>query len=410
MNVLVVSRCLPLPLHHGDRLILHHLLRTLGRRGHELDVLAFSLDGRDAAELPAARQLARSVDLVPEQPRSPARYLRRLLTGAPRSPRQCWSPAMAAAIQERLIARRYDLVHFFGGIQVYEFGPLAAGRPRIIVPYESHGLLLERAAAAATGIGARLRLRAALAVTRRFERTMYRGFDRVVLVSEVDAGYLRRLAPDLPLVVIPNGVDAEHFTPRAAGDGLPTLIFVGNFDYGPNQLAATSLVREVLPAVRAAVPEARLTLVGADPPPSIQRLAGDGVTVTGWVSDIRPYLAAATCFVSPLTQGAGIRNKILEALAMEVPVVATPLSCDGIGVNPRRDVLLGDTPPALARQVVALLGNTALRQRVGAAGRALVTREHSWDAVASRYETLYAEITGPARDAVTSRRARGGAP
>jgi glycosyltransferase involved in cell wall biosynthesis len=405
LNVLVVSRCLPLPLHHGDRLILYHLLRTLGRRGHELDVLAFSLDARDAAELPAARQLARSVDVVPEPPRSPGRYLRRLLTGAPRAPRECWSPAMATALADRLSARRYEVVHFFGGIQVYEFGPLASGHPRIIVPYESHSLLLERAIAASTGIGARLRLLGALAVTRRFERMMYRGFDRVVLISEVDAKYLHRLEPDLPIVVIPNGVDGEYFAPRAAPDGPPTLIFVGNFTYGPNQLAATSLVREVLPAVRAAVPAARLTLVGADPPASIRRLAGNGITVTGWVPDVRPYLETATCFVSPLTQGAGIRNKILEALAMEVPVVATPLSCDGIGVHPGQDVLLGATPLALARGVIALLGDEALRRRVGHAGRVLVTREYSWEAVASLYETVYAEVTGPGRDAVMPRRA-----
>jgi len=240
-------------------------------------------------------------------------------------------------------------------------------------------------------------------MTRRFERTMYRGFDRVVLVSEVDADYLRRLEPGLPIVVIPNGVDGEHFAPQAAPHGPPTLVFVGNFSYEPNQLAAASLVREVLPAVRTAVPATRLTLLGADPPASIRRLAGDGVTVTGWVPDVRPYLATATCFVSPLTQGAGIRNKILEALAMEVPVVATPLSCDGIAVHPGQDVLLGGTPQILAREVIALLGDEGLRRRLGHAGRILVTREYSWEAVASRYETLYAEVTGPGRHPVIPR-------
>jgi len=406
VNILVVARCLPLPLHHGDRLILYHLLRTLGPRGHDVDVLAFSLDGRDAAVLPAARRLARWLEVVPEQPRSGLAYLRRLLTGTPRTPRQCWSPAMATALQARLAARRYDVVHFFGGIQVYEFGPLTAAVPRIIVPYESHGLLLERAVADATRAGERLRLRGALAVTRWFERTMYHGFDRVVLISEVDAGYLRRLVPDLPIVVIPNGVDGEHFAPRAGRPGPPTLIFVGNFAYRPNQLAATVLVREVLPRVRAVIPAVRVVLVGASPPPTVQRLAGDGVAVTGWVPDIRPHLHGATCFVSPLTQGAGLRNKVLEAMAMEVPVVATPLSCDGIAVRAGEDVLLGTTPPALARQAIALLSDEALRRRVGRAGRALVTREYTWEAVASRYETLYAEVAGAGRSATIPPRAR----
>lgn len=406
MNILVVARCLPLPLHHGDRLILYHLLRTLGPRGHDVDVLAFSLDRRDAAVLPEARHLARWLDVVPERPRSGLAYLWRLLTGAPRTPRQCWSPAMATALQARLAACRYDVVHFFGGIQVYEFGPLAGAVPRIIAPYESHGLLLERAVAGALGAGERLRLRGALAVTRRFERTMYRGFDRVVLISEVDAGYLRQLMPDLPIVVIPNGVDGEYFAPRTVRPGPPTLIFVGNFAYRPNQLAATVLAREVLPRVRAAIPAARVALVGASPPPAIRRLAGDGVTVTGWVPDIRPHLEAATCFVSPLTQGAGLRNKVLEAMAMEVPVVATPLSCDGIAIRAGEDVLLGATPPALARQAIALLGDETLRRRVGRAGRALVAREYTWEAVASQYETLYAEVARIGRGAAMPPRAR----
>lgn len=389
VNILFVSRCMPTPTTSGDRVLLHYLTRELAARGHRLDLLAFYLDGETVNPEEAGKVFAH-VEAIPERPRSPLDYLVRLQHPFPDLAKQCWNGAMWEAINHRLALGRYDLVHFFGGVQVYEFRNLVAARlPNIIVPYDCYSLFLERAGAVASGLVERLRLRAGFSMARRYESFAYAGFGAVVLVTEVDAAYLRRLAPDLPTAVIPNGVDAGFFQPVDDVERPPSLVFVGNMAYAPNAAAATALVTQILPSVEAEVPGARATIIGPQSPPELSSLNGSHVEITGWVPDIRPHLAGAACFVSALTAGTGIRNKILEAMAAGVPVAATPISCEGIQVRDGEDVLLGASPGALAAAAIRLLRDKALRRRIAEGGQRLVRRDHAWSQVADRYEALY---------------------
>jgi glycosyltransferase involved in cell wall biosynthesis len=393
VRILMVSRCLPYPLHEGDRLIVAGLGAALRARGHHLDLLALYQDAADLAAVERARAVFRTVEAFPETPRSTLDYLRRIARPFPDRAARCWHPRLWEAVQ-RTAGDGHDVVHFFGGVQVYEHRDAAAGRPRVIVPYESHALFLARARAAAPGALERARLGARLAMARRYERVIYRGFDRVVLISEVDAAYLRRLAPTLPVAVIPNGVAREWLDAAPAPPASATLLFVGNYAHGPNVAAARALATEVLPQVRAAIPEARAVLVGANPTPALQALAGPGVEVTGWVPDVRPHLRSASCMVAPITQGAGLRNKLLEAMAAGIPVVSTPLGCEGLAVTVGENILLGRDSRELAVQTIRVLRDPPLRSRIGAGGRALVERLYTWERVAGLYEALYESLTG----------------
>ncbi len=392
MNILFVSRCMPTPMTSGDRVLLHSLARELAARGHRLDLLAFYLDGETVDREEAGKVFA-DVEAVKERTRSPLDYLIRLRHPFPDSAAQCWNGAMWKAIHHRLASGRYDVVHFFGGVQVYEFRNLVAARlPTIIVPYDCYSLFLERAIAAKSGVVERIRLRAALAMARRYEAFAYAGFGAVVLVTEVDAAYLRSLAPDLPTAVIPNGVDAGFFRPVDDVERPPSLVFVGNMAYAPNVAAAVALVTQILPNVEAEVPGAHATVIGPQPPPELSSLNGANVEITGWVPDIRPHLAGAACFLSPLTTGTGIRNKILEAMAAGVPVAATPLSCEGIRVKDGEDILLGRDPAELAAAAIRLLRDKHLWHRIAEGGQRLVRRNHSWSQIADRYEALYEAV------------------
>jgi glycosyltransferase involved in cell wall biosynthesis len=297
---------------------------------------------------------------------------------------------MWEAIHHRLAPGRYDFVHFFGGVQVYEFRNLVArSLPTVIAPYDSYSLFLERAMAAARRPVDRVQRRAELWMARRYERTMYRGFGRVVVVTENDAACLRRLVPDLPTVVIPNGVDDSFYRPVENADRPPRLVFVGNMTYPPNVAAAVMLITEILPRVAAQISGVSVTIVGPHPPTQLTALRREQVEITGWVPDVRPQLARSACFVSPLTQGTGIRNKILEAMASGLPVAATPLSCEGIQVRDGEDVLLGRDPDELAAAAIRLLRDESLRRRIAEGGQRLVRRDHTWSQAADRYEALY---------------------
>lgn len=385
MRILLISRCPPYPLHLGDRLIVYHLAYELEARRHQIDLLAFANRPEDHADLDHYDHYFESVALFDEPRRSPLAYLRRMLLPGARFPRRAaesWSPEMWRAVERKLSEHRYDAVHLFGGVQVYEFFHALNGQPAIITPYESYSLYLRRQLAAGRGSWLGWRL------ARAFESWMFAPYARVVVVSPPDRDELLALDPALPVEVIPNGVDLYDFRMRPTQRETAVLLFVGNYEYAPNRDAALWLARAIFPAVQRRVPGAKLWLVGSAPPPELLALASESIHITGRVPDVRPYLARATVFVSPLRFGAGIKNKILEALAMGCPVVATPLSLDGIDVRDGESALSADGD-ALVEAVVRLLGDTALQAALSRNGRRLVEARYSWDYVAEQYLELY---------------------
>jgi len=390
LDVLLISRCPPFPLYFGDRLIPYHLARQLSARHHHIDLVAFYTKPEAAADIPRYERFFRHIQLIREPSRGVLRYLWRLYGEHffPGKAREAWSGEMWQTVQERIFSGRYDVIQLFGGIQVYEYREAVKAYANLIVPYESYSLYLEHELAQPTRRVPFVR-RAELSMTRRYEKRMFSGFDQVVVVAQADADALHQINSALPISVIPNGVDTDYFTPNGQEPDEPALLFIGNYDYAPNVEAALQLARHIFPAVKLRVPQARLMLVGNAPPPVLQALASADIDVTGTVPDVRPYYEQALIFVSPLQSGAGIKNKILEAMAMQKAIVATPLSCDGIDLENEKHLLIVDTSEAIVKAIVRLIKDGALRQRIALASRQLIESRYTWQRVATQYETLY---------------------
>ncbi len=386
----------------GDRLIPFHLARQLSRRGYQIDLLAFYQRASDLADVPYYERYFQHVTLIREPMRAPHNLLARVIWPRRRFPTrrsQSWAAEMWQAIEERLALRRvYDVVHLFGGVQVYEFRHLVRDYPSLIAPYESYSLYLKQALAQASSPLQRLLLRLQLMMARQYESWMFEGFQRVVVVSDKDARMLGALNPGLRLEVIPNGVDVEHFTPTGHEPGKPVLLFTGNFAYWPNVDAAMRLIKQIFPQVKRAVPQAEVLIVGSNPPPELRALQGGEVHIAGHVPDLRPYFENALLYVSALRLGAGIKNKILEAMAMQTAVVATPLSCDGINVTHGQNVILAKRTEDLTKAVIRMLQDTRLRRQIAAGGRELVEKHYTWRCVANAYETLYETVIREHKD------------
>ncbi len=388
-TILLISRCPPFPLHFGDRLIIWHLARQLSRRGYTIDLVAFYDRADDPDQIVEYRDFFRHIELIPEARRGGTAYLRRLFDPSLRfadAASKSFSPQFWQAISDRLERVDYDVVHCFGSVSVYEYHPLFADKPNLITPYESYALYLQSAAGQGR-LGARLQL----PIARRFERWMYRPYDRTVVIAEKDRQVLLSLQPMLAVDVIPNGIELEEFPWQGEGREAQTLLFVGNFEYPPNQDAARLLVDRVLPQIWRELPEAKLQLVGSNPPEWLKERADARIEVTGRVPEVQPYLAEATAFVCPLRIGAGLKNKLLEALAMGIPVVGTALSLDGINVTDGESAIIAELDE-MADATVKLLSDEGLRRRLSQRGRQLVESEYTWQRTASRYEQLYAEI------------------
>jgi glycosyltransferase involved in cell wall biosynthesis len=276
-----------------------------------------------------------------------------------------------------------------------------------------------------------------LARTRRYEGWLVGQFDRVLVTSEVDKNALEGLAreksanqrtselakqlmsagnreseirnPKSEITVLPNGVDLAYFCPDDTPRDPATVLFSGKMSYHANVTAALHLVHDIMPLVWRERPEVKVVIAGKDPPSEIRNLdsampetAGHAVrnpqseirnvTVTGTIPDLRPYLRSATVAVSPLLYGAGIQNKVLEAMACGTPVVASSQAVSALQTTDGEDLLVASDAETFAHHILAVLGDRSLAQRLGLAGRRYVEAHHDWNEIAKRLEAIYQEV------------------
>lgn len=220
-----------------------------------------------------------------------------------------------------------------------------------------------------------------------YERKVAASSDVSLFVSQAEAALFRRLAPESAQRIghLNNGVDLDYFSPAHAFDNpydepSQVLVFTGAMDYWPNIDAVQWFAQAIFPQIRARQPQARFVIVGSRPTAQVQALAQlPGVTVTGTVADIRPYLAHARCAVAPLRIARGIQNKVLEAMSMRIPVLATPQAFEGIAATPGRDLLVADGAQALAEAALGLLRDErGAARELAAHGRRLIEQHYAW--------------------------------
>ena len=224
-----------------------------------------------------------------------------------------------------------------------------------------------------------------------YERTAAMACERTLFVSEQECRRFAELAPEARDRIdrLEQGVDLERFSPSAVLDNpypdpAPRLVFTGNMDYWPNADAAVFFAREVMPLLAGRDPAPRFVIVGANPSAEVLALAAPNVQVTGRVPDVRPYVAHAAVSVAPLRLARGIQNKVLEAMALGRPVVASPQAFEGVRAEAGRDLLVGDGAAAIARLVAEVLDGA--HPELGAAGRRAVEQGYTWSASLARLD------------------------
>ena len=223
------------------------------------------------------------------------------------------------------------------------------------------------------------------------EYNAFRIFDGLTIISTSDRDAIPH-RQGRNIQVVPNGVDFDYFNPMAcpsAPSATPQILFTGNMQYAPNVDACCYLVNDIMPLVWQRLPEAHVTLAGATPKGAVRSLASERVEVTGSVPDMRPYYAAADLFVAPMRMGSGLQNKILEAMAMRLPVVTTSLAALPTGAENDRQLLVGDTPQALADAIVTLLSDEQRREALADEAHTFVHDCYDWASSAGQLEKIF---------------------
>ncbi len=272
-------------------------------------------------------------------------------------------------------------------------------RPAIIDLHDCMTLLFDRTTRMERNWLRKLALYLETRSMARCERSLSRVFSTIITNSPVDEVYLKGVAPAAHTLTIGNGVDTAFFSPAETEGDLRHLLFTGVMNYGPNEDAAIHFAESILPLIQQRQPEAQFWVVGKDPTAKVRQLSEHpGVHVTGGVPDVRPYLEQAGIFVCPVRYGSGVKNKLLAALAMQKPVVATRQSLDGLDLREQEDLLVADEPTEFAAKVVQLIEDPDHARRLASSGRAFVGDRYSWESSA---RTLEEVLLGAVRDGRT---------
>ncbi|MCI0552134.1 MAG: glycosyltransferase [Anaerolineae bacterium] len=377
----------------------YNLLTQLSKQGIDLTLFTISTNDQDMADIATLKPRLSEV-LVREQPlwRSMMNCTFALPTKTPLQSVFSWNPRLQADFADRQRREKFDLVHV-EHLRGSKFGRVVKSTfPDLPIVWDSVDCishLFSQTISRSRSLAGKLMSALELNRTRRAEGELIRLFDHVLITSQTDKEALLRLAPpgntSAPISVIPNGVDLQYF--RRSSDkprDSQTIVFIGKMSYHANISMVDYLVGEIMPKVWANRPTVKLTIVGKDPPPKIKNLAQNPlVKVTGTVDDIRPYLWSATAAVVPLVYGAGIQNKILEAMASTTPVVTTSAALSSLLAASGDGALVADTADDFSNTILRLIENPVLQQELGEAGYAYVKKYHDWNIVVTELAAIY---------------------
>ena len=387
MKILFVCHRFPFPPSRGGKIRPFNIIRHLSQK-HEVTVASLA---RSAEEAEAGQGLAEHCHKFLLEKVSPAmaitRMVARLPSPVPSSMGYFYSPRLARRIQQELAQTDFDLI-FVHCSSVAQYVSQVRGIPKIL---DFGDMDSQKWLTYAGFFGFPKSLGYWLEGTKlqREEVRLAKAFDFCTCTTRAELATLESYGTGTPSGWFPNGVDLDYFAPDDQPYDPDAICFIGRMDYFPNQQCMQEFCAKTWPIIRATRPTAKLTIVGAAPSPAILRLGElPGVTVTGTVSDVRPYVRRSAVNVATLEIARGTQNKVLESMAMGVPVVASGTAAGGVDAVPGEHLLTANSPQATADQVLRLLADPRERQRFAAAGRARMENNHIWRASLQKLDRL----------------------
>jgi len=413
MKLLFLTPQLPYPPHQGTTIRNFNLIKQLAPH-HDITLLSFGTE-QELRDADALRALCRDIIIAPYPTRALAqRTLSTFTDPLPDMALRLESKTMRDKLGALRREKKFDVIQV-EGIEMTPYilnSPLTTQHSPLVFDDHNAEYALQRTAFQ-SDLRNPARWHAALysliqwKKLERYERMLCERADAVVACSDTDAQQIGQLLESTiknqqsKISVIPNGVDLDHYVPSDGVCAKPlaelSMVFTGKMDFRPNIDAMLWFCDEILPRIRAEIPLAHIVIVGQKPAPKIlARQKQNAVEVTGWVSDVRPYIADAALYVVPLRMGSGTRLKVLEAMAMGKAIVSTARGVEGIDLTNGRDVVIVDSPEDFAWACIALLRDPARCHELGRAARHIAEEKYDWRILVPRFDEIYARVIGEA--------------
>ena len=357
MKILYLAHRIPYPPNKGEKIRTFHQIQQLARR-HPIHLYSFVDDPNDLTGASKLRESCASVEVVYRgQARTFLHAAAAFLKRSPFSVSLFYRKALAETVAQKAATERFDCI-IVSSSSMAQYACLVPNVPKILdfidMDSEKWGLYAEH-----RRFPLSLIYRVEAERLAKYEDEMAHVFDHSIVISEEERRVFQKRVSDRPVAVISNGVDFEYFSPSrivSGGNSQPSIVFTGVMDYFPNVDAVQFFCGEVFCRVRDLVPNAHFYIVGRNPTRQVNELGKKtNVIVTGTVPDVRPYLVQATVSVAPFRLARGVQNKVLEAMAMGVPVVGTPEAFKGISAIEQDGIRIADDPRSFAQQVTTFL-------------------------------------------------------
>lgn len=388
MKILYVCHRFPFPPKRGGKIRPFNMIRHLTQSGHEVTVCSLARSADEAVEAQGIAQHCASFEMGHvKEPVQMARMIVRLPVVTPSSMGYFYSAELNQRIQKLLKNQHWDLifVHCSSVAQyvedvtdipkILDFGDMDSQKWIEYANYKPFPLSL----------GYRFEGAKMLAA----EKRLTRHFDLCTATTRAEWETLISYGQKVDTDWFPNGVDADFFCPTADAYDAQTISFIGRMDYYPNQECMSRFCAETWPLLKLRKPNLKLLIVGADPSPEMIKLGQlSGVTVTGSVPDVRPYIRGSALMVAPLNIARGTQNKILEAMAMGVPVVTSAIAAGGVDAESVTHFLVAQSPQDYAQAVLSIIDNPEERDRLAVSGRARMLSHHAWPKSMQRLDTI----------------------
>ncbi len=396
MHVLIVDEEVPYPLNTGKRLRSYNLLKRL-QEHHKITYVCY---GSGDEILPDCPNVTLKILKSPILEQRGLRFYFELFVNISSSmpyvvERHC-SSLMQQTVEEIMAQGKVDLIHCEWTPYSENIKAMLSNFPTVLSAHNVEAQIWGRYFETEQNQLKKWYIGLQWKKMLSYERSMSSSYSQVAVVSEPDQSVFVNQYDCKNVTVVANGVDEKYFFPITAETKPNSMVFTGSMDWRPNQDGVKYFIEEIFPIVRQRIPDATFTIVGRKPPQWLVKIAQsiEGVTVTGTVDDVRPYIAESMLYVVPLRVGGGSRLKILEAMAMEKIVLSTSVGAEGLDVTDGENIILKDTPQDFAEAVCNVLGNIQNFNSLGKAGRGLIEETYTWDAISKVMNNVWERARG----------------